>query len=319
MDRTQHNCSYSTERSNASDRSNGRHTEVRRLLVEADDLRGGDNNINLDVDEDDNDEDKDDRRKGNDDTRGGRSNNHGDGGDSTRIIAGQTTDLTTSTLSTVSSSTLRLWKTTTSSFSQTTTSRIPQATSTSTAIIIPITSTIPSHISAPSSTCPPRFFCHPDLSFLTSTSHTPSALLQLTTASFSIATLPAAATTATDDRGQNGHNDHKNHKSTSSDSPNTVTIVIVALAAIAFFTICATILYYRRRARLTQRLSNRQSVFRKAELDAVDTAVGSHSGAPHEVYVVRLGYDYPAELEAVRMRAELPGSLGKRRTSCRFL
>ncbi|KAI1268161.1 hypothetical protein F5Y18DRAFT_280127 [Xylariaceae sp. FL1019] len=232
---------------------------------------------------------------------GGEDNGHGRGGD--EISSEQSTESTTSTRSATFSSSSSLSGTTTiSSSSWTSTSNISTATSISSAITTSTASTTSLH-AYPTSSSP-----------LSSSTDIPSTLLQPITTSFNTAALPAAATTSDDDLGHNDHNDHKSHKSTSSNNPNTVTIVIIALAAIAFFTICATVLYYRRRARLAQRLVNRQSEFRKAELDAVDTAVRYYPGGPHEAYVVRMGFDYPVELEAVRVRAELSGSLGKRRT-----
>ncbi|KAI1366441.1 hypothetical protein F5Y08DRAFT_132589 [Xylaria arbuscula] len=48
--------------------------------------------------------------------------------------------------------------------------------------------------------------------------------------------------------------------------------------------------------------------YRKPELDAINTGVGYHLGAPHELYVTRIGYDEPAQLDAERSPAEAPGS-----------
>ncbi|KAI1420341.1 hypothetical protein F5Y12DRAFT_791742 [Xylaria sp. FL1777] len=49
--------------------------------------------------------------------------------------------------------------------------------------------------------------------------------------------------------------------------------------------------------------------YRKAELDATETAVGYNTGAPHEFYVPRIGHEKPAELNALRSPVELAGSM----------
>ncbi|KAI0973438.1 hypothetical protein F4678DRAFT_426730 [Xylaria arbuscula] len=46
--------------------------------------------------------------------------------------------------------------------------------------------------------------------------------------------------------------------------------------------------------------------YRKPELDAVETGVGYNTGAPHEIYVPRVGYDSSAEMNAVKSPVELP-------------
>ncbi|KAI3324341.1 hypothetical protein HD806DRAFT_65913 [Xylariaceae sp. AK1471] len=59
----------------------------------------------------------------------------------------------------------------------------------------------------------------------------------------------------------------------------------------------------------SRRHCEKQTEYRKAELDAMETGVGYNTGAPHELYVPRIGHDKPAELDALRPPVEIMGSL----------
>ncbi|KAI0808543.1 hypothetical protein GGR55DRAFT_680226 [Xylaria sp. FL0064] len=63
----------------------------------------------------------------------------------------------------------------------------------------------------------------------------------------------------------------------------------------------------RKKAPTRRRSSEESTEYRKPELDATETAVGYNPGAPHELYVPKIGHDHPAELDTVRSPVELMG------------
>ncbi|KAI1307164.1 hypothetical protein F5Y03DRAFT_127523 [Xylaria venustula] len=63
----------------------------------------------------------------------------------------------------------------------------------------------------------------------------------------------------------------------------------------------------RKKDYMRQRREKKSTEYRKPELDAIETAVGYNTGAPHEIYVTRVGYDSSAEMNAVKSPVELSG------------